>query len=477
MAKILNFLFHTQTAREHPWLERGWLAMVYGLGLWLWGRFFSWGKFPLDFHDWAEISAARLAYLRDAALHGLLPLHASEMAHLRNVTDRLMSIPDVVLSPQVLLMRWMDVGAFVLVNTLLLYSLSFWGLLWFRKRYALSPLIFAVLVFLFNFNGHLISHFTIGHVTWWGYFLFPLFFIQLFRLLEDNDHSWRWVGQTAGVLFLIFLQGGFHHFIWCLMFLGMLALVAWQHFWPILKTLIAANLLSMVRLLPPALLLGKFDTDFYGGYRLPQHILSALLIERLPQNAMPFENFNSNLGYWEFDLYIGATGVVMVAFGLILWLLNQKKKRQFPVLLAPMLVMTVLAVRDFYKPFTFLPIPLLSAERVTARLVILPLSLAFILALVAIQAWLERSKRPLWVYGAGLVLCGYLLFDLGRHAMRWQIAQAFQYFPATPVNLAIKVLANHPDPPYFTMLATGAAISLLSGVVMIYLARRERENH
>jgi hypothetical protein len=416
-----------------------------------------------------------LAYLRDAAIHGMLPLHASETAHLRNVTDRIMAIPDIVLSPQVLLLRWMDVGVFVLVNTLLLYSLAFWGLLWFRKRFSLSPLIFSVLVLMFNFNGHLISHFTIGHVTWWGYFLFPLFFIQLFRLVEDSTATWSWVAQTSLVLFLIFIQGGYHHYVWCLMFLGILGLIAWKHFWPILKTLVFANLLSMVRLLPPALLLGKFDTDFFGGYRLPQQMLSAIVFERLPQNAMPFKNFNSNLGYWEFDLYIGAAGAIILTFGLVLWLLCHTKKRRVPVLLAPMVVMALLAVNDFFLPFTYLPIPLLNGERVTSRMVILPFSLAFILALAAIQAWFDYKKRPLIVYITGFVLGLYLAFDLGRHVLRWEITKASQYFAVTPVNLAIKVLANHSDPPYLRMLGVGAVISLAALLCLVFLVTNERK--
>ena len=54
------------------------------------------------------------------------------------------------------------------------------------------------------------------------------------------------------------------------------------------------------------------------------------------------------------------------------------------------------------------------------------------------------------------------------------MSEAVKAFPVTPVNLAIKVVSNHPDPPYFTLLAAGAAISLVAGVFLVVMGLRER---
>jgi hypothetical protein len=46
---------------------------------------------------------------------------------LRNVTDRYMALPDVMLAPQMLLLGVMPVGWFVLVNVWLMYTLGLFG--------------------------------------------------------------------------------------------------------------------------------------------------------------------------------------------------------------------------------------------------------------------------------------------------------------------------------------------------------------
>ena len=63
-----------------------------------WGFFLNWGNIPFDFHDWAEVNAPRLAFLKDAITKGKLPLHMPDSSALRGVTDRYMALPDMILS-------------------------------------------------------------------------------------------------------------------------------------------------------------------------------------------------------------------------------------------------------------------------------------------------------------------------------------------------------------------------------------------
>ena len=134
------------------------LVCLFVLGLFLWGQFFNWGDIPYDFHDWAEVNAPRMAFIGDAVRNGKLPLHMPDSSALRGVTDRFMVIPDVILSPQVVLLAFMSVGTFVLIDVWLLYSIGFLALLWFRRKYSLSITVFSVIFLLFNFNGHILSH-------------------------------------------------------------------------------------------------------------------------------------------------------------------------------------------------------------------------------------------------------------------------------------------------------------------------------
>ncbi len=146
MESVVQWLFHSNNKiGKSNWV---WIAGLWLVGLFLFGQFFNWGNIPFDFHDWAEVNAPRLAFVRDAVIKGVLPLHMPDGSALRNVTDRYMALPDVMLAPQMLLLGVMTVGWFVLVNVWLMYSLGLLGLVQLWKRLRLSPVSFAALFIL-----------------------------------------------------------------------------------------------------------------------------------------------------------------------------------------------------------------------------------------------------------------------------------------------------------------------------------------
>ncbi len=198
-------LFESKPLHRKRWITWTWLAALYLAGVCLWGHFFSWGQFPLGFHDWAHISGPRLTFLKDALVQGLPPLHISDPDPsdpypLGGITDRFLAIPDQILSPQVILLRILPIEVFVAGNVLLLYSLGYAGLLWLKRKFSLSLVAFTILFLLFNFNGHILAHFAVGHATWGGYFLFPWFAILVFQLVE-GERGWTWIAKMALLLF------------------------------------------------------------------------------------------------------------------------------------------------------------------------------------------------------------------------------------------------------------------------------------
>ena len=106
------------------------------------------------------------------------------------------ALPDVILSPQVLLLKWLSVGSFVLVDTWLMILLGWIGLLRLRRRFSLSLLSFTWLSLLFYFNGHILSHYAVGHVTWGGYFLLSWFAELVFSLI-DGEKGAVWEAKMA----------------------------------------------------------------------------------------------------------------------------------------------------------------------------------------------------------------------------------------------------------------------------------------
>ncbi len=476
MSSLLAALYDPETERKHRWLGWGWLGGLYAVGGLLWGKFLNWGKIPFDFHDWAEITAPRVAFLRDAMIKGVLPLHMPDASALRGITDRFMSLPDMLLSPQIILLRFMEVGPFILVNTLLFYSLGVWGLLWFRRRFSLSLVSFTALFFLFNFNGHILAHYSVGHVTWAGYFLFPWLLALTFQLL-DGDHSWAWVAKTSLLMFFMYLQGSFHQFIWAVLFLSLLAVANWKHFWTVVKALVFAVLLSLVRILPPVLLLNQFDNEFLGGYPSVWDVLQSMVVIKFPADSLSVRSMLSVLGWWEYDLYLGLLGAAfLLYFGVFRWLANRRSDLGYPQFIVPVMGLFAFSVGRVYRLMLLIPVPIFSGERASIRMIILPVVLLLIIGAVEFQDWLRKhlAQTTPAVQVAGLGALLLLAHDLWQHLKAWQVTNAFPAFPETPVNLAIKVVANHPDPPYTTMLLVGAILSGLTLIVLLGLVWGER---
>ena len=476
MSDLIKAIFDSQKEKQYGWFKWFWIIVLFLAGALLWGKFLNFGKITFDFHDWAEISAPRVAFIKDAVMKGVLPLHMPDSSALRNVTDRFMSIPDPILSPQIFLLSFMDVGTFILTNTLILYVVGCFGLLWFRKKYALSLGVFTILFFMFNFNGHMLSHFSVGHINYTGYYFFPWLIALIIKLLE-GDRSWRWVLITSLLLFFVFLQGSFHHFVWLLLLIGLIGLARWEVFPQVIKVLIFSIFLSMVRILPPALEAAKFDSEFLGGYPTVLDVLKAMVVIVQPSQAFDHRTLLTTLGWWEFDLYVGLFGAAIIIFfgvykGISSLISDDELLKPF---LLPIVVLFVMSIGRVYRIVRLVPIPLFAGERVSSRMIIIPFVIVLILTAIELQKWInEKAAHSLQrISLLGIILL--IVHDLWQYLKFWQVANAIQFFPVTPVDLSIKIVANHPDPQYINMLILGGCVSSLTLAFLLIMVLRERK--
>ncbi len=472
MKRLYHAFTDPETEEKFKGFRTFWLILLLAVILAGWGYFLNFGDIPMDFHDWGEVNGPRLAFLKDAVTKGQLPLHMPDPSALRGVTDRYMALPDLILSPQILLLRFMSVGTFVLVHTWMMIGLGYWGLLQLKKRFSLSLLNFTWIAMLFFFNGHMISHYAVGHVTWGGTFLLSWFAEFVFSLI-DGERGPVWEAKMAFLLFIIFLQGSFHQFVWCVIFLGFLAVSNWKTFFPILRSGIAAGLLSAVRIIPPAMQMGAFDDDFLGGYTLLIQVINAFVKIISPANSLNQAKTGAVQGWWEFDIFIGITGVLVLLAAVTAWLILHQRSLGFPSLIIPVALLTVFSYQNCYQLMRFLRIPLFSGERVSSRFLIVPLIFVMIAGVAAMQRWMKNRPFP-----AGNVLLTALLiptaFFLGKHLNAWKVTEAAKVYPKMEVDLALKTVANHPDSQYTTGLLIGAVISVLSGLLILIRAKKSR---
>jgi hypothetical protein len=466
--------FRTLAAQKDRYLIWACLLALFLGGAYLWVVFLHFGINLMTYGDWARITGPRLTLVRDAMLQGTLPFHGSGPKGLYGI-PRYFSVPDAIASPQVILLRFMTVEQFTIVNTLLLYGLGFWGLLRIRSRYHLSLLPFSLLFLLYNFNGHILAHFTAGHANWWSNFLFIWLILWILDAVQ-NGGGWQWVLKISLLLLVIFLQGGYHQFIWSLFFIGIIGLSYPRLFLLMLKTAVASVALSLVRLLPTLLVAGQFHTTIYGGYPTLLSVWTNLVVPAQPGQFIQTMRLNDlySLGSWESSLYVGLLGAFfLLGFG-VFYLLKDKQRPNLARLLLPCAGMLLLSMGWIFSHLsTYLPLPIFTGEEVSARFIILPFLTVLALAAIECQRWLD--SRPVlalqWLFAAGLALEAN---DLALNFRTWQIGLAAKQFPAKYFDpTALHIANDYHDYAYFAALGTGLLLSLLCLAVLIFLSKRE----
>jgi hypothetical protein len=446
--------------------------ILYIAGLLLWGYLLNWGEIPFGLHDWAEGTGHRLAFLQNAIQESKLPLHMPDGSALRNVTDRFISTPDTILSPQLLLLGFVGLGEFVVINTMLLYSVGFIGLVLIAKRLRLSVVSFTAVFLLFSFNGHITDHIIVGHMHWAGYFLLPLFVLLVLDAMQRRP-GWTWTLKVGVLMLFMFLQGSFHLFVMSLLFLALLAVGDRRMRAPAAKAGIATLALSLGRLLPPALEAEKFDSEFLSGFISVRQLLAALIEIRTP---IPSEVFDPNplmpLGWWEIDHYVGMVGTgFLLVFGIAYaW----REGKLNSTLAIPMFTMAFLSIGRIYRPLNLLGIPLLSSQRVSTRFVIFAIVFLIVIAAHSLQHYFNRNRISTTGRLGLLALLALMGHDLWQHVKLWRIERMYDLFPMREVDLSAEYVANHLDPPYTTALVVGWGVALLALGVLTALSLKER---
>jgi hypothetical protein len=454
------------------------LAALYLAGLAAWSYVMGWGAAPLDFHDWTDINVPRLTFLQNALRAGELPLHMGGTAALHDVTDRFLALPDVVTTPQTLLLLVLPVRTFVLVDVLLWYSAGFYGLVRLRRRFDWSLVTFSGVFLLFLFNGHILSHYSVGHFTWASYFLFPFVCLSIFRFL-DGDDSWRNAAALASVMGLMVLAGGQHHMTWVLLLLALLVPFCRTRAWWLVAVALASGLLSAVRLLPPALELQSFRNaglvSDVIGYPSMTHLIGAMVVLRretpafnaaLPGNIWFFDS-----AFYEFNVYVGIVGFAAILYGLYRWL--RADVPVYSALLVPALAMTALSLGSVYRLVRMTQIPMLEAERYSARMFSLPLTFFIVLAAIAIDRQLKQAVLSTWHRALAAAALVFIAIDIGASARLWRVGISAGLFGSTGFDPAIAAVAHRDDPAYAAVLLAGLAITTLTASALLVLVRRE----
>ena len=110
-------------------LNQSLYIVVFCFGILLWSRFLNYGDIPSDRLDWLQVTFPRLTTMQQAVNDGVPPLHIEDQYGIKDVTDRYFVIPDLILSPDIFLLRFLSIPIFIFVHILICYMVGFWGLI------------------------------------------------------------------------------------------------------------------------------------------------------------------------------------------------------------------------------------------------------------------------------------------------------------------------------------------------------------
>jgi hypothetical protein len=450
-------------------------------GLVFWGFFLNWGKGPVNFEDWADITAPRLAFVQNALVNFQLPLESTSAFHAGKLfTNLFLTIPDIILGPEIFLLWFLNISQFSLIHVWIMYILGFFGLLQIRKIKSLSIASITIIFLLFNFNGFIASHIEIGHLSFASFFL-VIWFVYLFLELLEGKQNWWWIFRMVLFFFVLELEGGFHIFIWCLIFLIFFVIFYPRYFKILLETgllILAANLF---RFLPALSLLGNYSSELLTGFPNIQSILGALWDTTSPGTYTSFNGLLSpgQIGQWEVTMFIGVLGVVYVIyFGVARLLRDQELPSTIQRLLLPLLVLSIFSLDSIYRLLVnALPIPLLTAERVPTRIYSLILVFLIVLAGIEFQRWVEKKDRSNLVLLAIALLILVGLNDLWVNFEHWALPISASAYPTAGFNSSIwKVLNTFQNMTYIYLLWAGLAGTLATLIFLIIKTIREKRS-
>ena len=345
-----------------------------------------------------------------------------------------------------------------------------------KRSQCFSILTFAILFLLFNFNGNILAHLSVGHITWGGYFLFPWLALLVFELL-DGKTGWSWTFKVAVLLFIMLLQGSYHQFVWCLFLLGLLGLAFPRYFWLLLRTAVAAVLLSLARLLPEVTLVGNASNNFLSGFPDFQSIWNALVTIQPPGVRSSLAAIGNPIGLWEATTYVGLIGAgFLVYFGIIRPLVTPGAENKYRRLLLPVAGLLFLSLTPIYNELrNILPLPIFIGERVITRLIGLVFALALFMAANQFQDWLNAGRAAKIPVVASLVLLAFDAVDLYQNYYTWsvvRVAKVSGYVLFSPDQWTIA--NNQANYLYLQYVMWGAAGSIAVFIFLVVMAARER---
>jgi hypothetical protein len=441
---------------------------LYVFGLLQWARFCNYGKITFESADWYK-EFGFYSVIHNAFSEGVVPYHIDHIIH---GTNRFLALPEIVLSPQILTLKYSDsLGLFVLIHLLVLFSVGFAGCLAIHRHFALSSFSFVLLTGLFSFNGYITSHFAVGHTMWGGYFFLPWFFLVLISITEGHRNALRQSLRMSIVLFLILLQGSLHVFVGCLVYLILFGLFNRRQIKIVASAMIGSLILSSYRIIPAALSLKEHELFYQSGYPTLRDVFDGFTVIKQPSIEM-IGGLTGQLYWWELDYFIGLGAFLFVVyFGILKPLSIHDLGLKFTSFSWPNFLIAVFAVSHFFSPIANLPIPFASVERVPSRFLIFALVPLVVFSCVRLDGFFRNRREIVVVHWLAIFGIVQTYFELLTHLRFWNIQNVNASLPRV-APLTIDIVSVPGEVLYLSSVRVSVVASISALVVWVALMVR-----
>ena len=388
-----HVLFRYPKTRAHYWVRSSFFITLFLIGIVHWVAFFNAGDLSLVAYDWV-LEGAFLNTLREAQTSGVIPWRWSEPfgSALEALVDthdtrNFLANPEVVLTPDIILLRWIPNSIFVITHVVLFYTAGFFGSIFIARKLNASFVALLFFWLVFNFNGKLTAHLAVGHLPRAGYFLLPFFFIILSRFVTEAQSASS-IGTTSvlgmGMLLgVLFLNGSFHEAVWCSMFMVIALLWRWSMFLNVVTSVLVGSLIGLGRLLPAVLAFPQTERPFRSGYPSFGTALDAFTSLRGHDFVRMGERFG-DLGWWEYDIFVGFVAFIILVIAFTIAVKRSKVGRQMPLFAAGG-VFLLLSFGNVHALIAKSPFPFAGIDRVSASFIVIPFMLFLITAMAGID--------------------------------------------------------------------------------------------
>ena len=432
------------------------LACLFGLAILLW--LFHAGRCPWDEGDWKE-EWTYLTALSEGMHHGAVPyyLRTSMLG-----TERFFANLQTPMVPYAFLLAFVSIRSFFLLHMALVYLIGFYGAVTLKRELELHPLSWTIFLLLFTLNGHIVAHLSVGHLPWASYYLLPWVFVSAVRT-SRGDRSLRNAGTCAATLAGMIIIGGWHVFVWSFLFMVFACLVPPNRIVVLAQISLMVALLAAIRLLPALITFGGGTNAFLGGFPTVSGLLASLVTESTLRTDV--------LDPWEFDTYIGYVGFLVLCLGAVPF--RQRRKRSINVLLLPTCALVVLSIGDIYGR-TLFHLPGFVSERVSSRMLIVPVLWLLIAGCLRIDSWWLRFRRSFGMSVAVLFGAWFLVLQLVLRAQGWR-----PHAGVTLQGLPTDVVKSIPvERPYFWAFWCGVGISVAAvfALALVFVKKTDYES-